>query len=212
MLNCAVAYLLMYRVEDRPLICGDKIPRSCKTRLPLVENISSSASPPVENPSNTTSLTIEQSSNSTPRVVVGPLNISSQPNKTSIDSTQPKTGLNVCCQIALDVIRHTWKQITMLKHMKLLIVTLSYAVLLTGISNYSAIVPFAMADSGHSPSDASYCYSLGAVANTVTRLFICCFSDSSWFSRKVSFLVGSILSACASLGNVFFPQFPFNYI
>lgn len=163
-MHCCVASLLLYNVNDRPLVFGDTMKSNANKELQI------------------------------PMVKLS--------KSKSIESTKRISTTCDCTHSVLKILRQTYQQTKMVKHVRLLIVTLSFALVLTGMSNFIAIVPFAMAERGHSLSEASYCLSAGAIANTASRFFVSCFSDKKWFNRKLVYFCGSVVSAAASFGNL----------
>ncbi|KAF2368355.1 Major facilitator superfamily [Trinorchestia longiramus] len=105
--------------------------------------------------------------------------------------------------IIREILRISWDRTCQLQHLTLLIVTLSFTFLIIGYVNLTVLLPFAMAAKGHHSAKASYCMSAGAVTNTSARVFVSLASDKKWFSRKLSFIFGSIVAALATFATVF---------
>ncbi|KAF2368353.1 Major facilitator superfamily [Trinorchestia longiramus] len=97
----------------------------------------------------------------------------------------------------------TWNHVCQVKRLPLLIANLSFTLSMIGYVNYVTFFPFAMAAIGHPPFEASYCMSAGAASSTVFRIFIILASDAEWFSRKLSFIIGSLISCVSFLSAVF---------
>ncbi|KAF2368354.1 Major facilitator superfamily [Trinorchestia longiramus] len=102
-----------------------------------------------------------------------------------------------------EVFKITWLHTCQLQHMTLLIVNLSFSLFVVGYGNFTALLPFAMAAKGHPDAKTAYSLSIGAAANTAVRIFISWTSDKDWFSRKICYILSSIVSGLSTLATVF---------
>lgn len=109
-------------------------------------------------------------------------------------------GLRISNNVIMGILKNTLGHLKEMQHLKLVMVTLSFAFLLVGYVNFIAQVPFAMQAEGHTPQDSSRCVSVSAIGGTLTRMLVCCFSDRKWFSRKVCYIAGSVLAAVSTIG------------
>lgn len=160
-LNCCAASLLIYNVEDRPIILGDK--------LKMLQGRDNS------------DMMDMQLHGSCEELILKP--------KLNFDTLK-------------EVLTRTWHHMLMMKHLKLLVVNLSFAFFVSGLANFIALVPFALSEAGYTLTQISSIVSLGAIPNTAMRVAVTICSDYSWFNRKIIYLLGSTLAAAASFGEL----------
>uniref|UniRef100_A0A6A7FT22 Monocarboxylate transporter 12-B-like n=2 Tax=Hirondellea gigas TaxID=1518452 RepID=A0A6A7FT22_9CRUS len=104
----------------------------------------------------------------------------------------------------VNILKATLKNVLEMRRLEVTLMTLGFSLLLVGYVNFIAQLPFAMYFKGHSLDEASWCVSLSAIGNTLTRILVSCVSDRKWFSRKICYITGSIIAGFFTLGTVYF--------
>jgi len=92
------------------------------------------------------------------------------------------------------VLRSALGHLKQIKHLRMVILTVSFAGFMIGYANFAAQIPFALRENEYERTLAPYCISISAMGSAVVRIIISFLSDKSWFSRKICYISGCVIS------------------
>ena len=104
------------------------------------------------------------------------------------------------------VFKSSCEHMKQIRELRLALITVLFPISMVGYSNFTAQLPFALAESGYVRSMAPRCISIAGFCSLVVRLFIAFVSDRKWFSRKICFLLGHLFAGASNIGNYFHIQ------
>ncbi|XP_045126545.1 uncharacterized protein LOC123513450 [Portunus trituberculatus] len=91
------------------------------------------------------------------------------------------------------VIKSTKKDLAVLKYLRACIFCFGGVLCINGFLNFLMMVPFAMLEVGLSKDASSWCLSVSAGCNLVTRIMVSTLSDFKWFNKRIAYLSGFLL-------------------
>ncbi|XP_042881767.1 monocarboxylate transporter 12-like [Penaeus japonicus] len=109
-----------------------------------------------------------------------------------------KSRIHTVYQTVTRVLRSVIKDICILKSPVATIIGLSATFCVSGHTNFTVMVPFALQAAGHSLETAAWSISTAGICNLVLRTSVSVMSDKKWFNMRLWYMV-SIVSLATSV-------------
>ncbi|KAB7502098.1 Monocarboxylate transporter 9, partial [Armadillidium nasatum] len=118
-------------------------------------------------------------------------------NKSQADNTK-LTNQNLK-NILTNILKSTFKNFKLLKYMRVIFISSSYAGFFIGYLNFDMWIPFVITNAGYSLEMAAWSSSLASIGNVVGRILMTVLSDRKFFNASYSYMFGLFLMGSTTI-------------